>query len=116
MVPAALALVVASCASSSEPAENSGVVGRVLSRPSCPETRAVGPCPDRPVPRAVVTGGGRRTIAGPDGRFRLSLPPGRYRLEARAAAATHPSTASVRVVVRDRRYSRVRVIVDSGIR
>lgn len=110
-------MLVVGCGSGPGRAVASGVAGRVLSAPSCPVTRDADPCPDRPVPGAVVMVARRRTVADADGRFRLAVPAGRHLLAVRAPhAAAYPAPASVPVSVRAGRYTRVRVTLDSGIR
>lgn len=93
---------------------DSGVRGVILLSPSCGGARR---CRDRPVMRTITAleVGGRGTAgittSGADGRFEQSLPPGRFRLRTNTPKAC-PVTL---VTVRSERFSRVRIICESGL-
>jgi hypothetical protein len=101
----------------------SGLEGVVLLGPMCPVEVASSPCPDRPVEAEVRAMDARsgalvgRTRSGADGRFRLSLRPGSYTVMAvRSPLGGLSSGESVTVTVRSGSYSRVTLLLDSGIR
>lgn len=93
--------------------QSSGVRGIVLLRPTCGGARR---CPDRAVMRTITARevGGRgagSTTSGADGHFELYLPPGRFRLRTNTPEACPVSLVTV---TRDR-FSRVRIICESGL-
>ena len=114
----ALALV-ASCASQSDAATTrSGINGTVVAGPTCPVETPESPCPDRPVDGAQVTAKRgdetRSTTTDPSGTFRLRLRPGTYTVTAVSDSVF--GCDEQRVVVRKRRYSKITVTCDTGIR
>jgi hypothetical protein len=102
------------------PGDGSGVYGTVQAGPTCPVEREDSPCPDRPVDHAVVrattqdghTAG--RTNADGEGRFTMELAPGTYDISADTEQAMY--CESQRVVVEERRFTRVTITCDTGIR
>jgi hypothetical protein len=78
------------------------------------------PCPDRPVPEAVVkarTPSGHQvgqTRTNKAGEFKIKLPIGTYDIA--ATSDTVFGCSSERVLVASHRYTRVRISCDTGIR
>ncbi len=101
-------------------ASTSGIEGRVLAGPTCPEARGA-QCGDKPYQATVVvkTGAGSREItrfhSNEHGLFRVQLRPGTYLL----VPLSHnrlPRAVSQTVVVRRNQFTRVVIRYDTGIR
>ncbi len=122
-------MLLAACASAGTPgstpvATNSGIEGKTLAGPTCPVERPESPCPDRPVPKAVVDVWDRQhskkivTFTTDDqGSFRVALNPGDYyldpqRVDDQAFPIPHPQI----VTVRKGAYTEITIEYDTGIR
>jgi len=117
----AVMAVVGACRGPSRPsAEESGITGIVVAGPQCPVEVIGHTCPPRPVSATItVTDQSGKTISTfrstPDGQFRVRLAPGTYRLvtvQANQPQLLHP----VAVTVAYRRYTQLRLFLDTGIR
>jgi hypothetical protein len=102
---------------------DSGIVGRVVTGPTCPVEQAGQTCPDEPLVATLVVrdrGSDRdvRTLqSGEDGQFRASLAPGEYWLVPISPNPGAPPYAEpIAVTVAQGRYTYVTVRYDSGIR
>ena len=103
-----------------------GIEGKIVAGPTCPVER-VPPdprCAPRPLAATLrIHPAGRRTPAetvrsGRDGRFKVRLAPGLYVVDAlgrRGSPLPHPPAARD-VRVRVRRFTRVTITYDTGIR
>ncbi len=98
----------------------SGIEGRIVAGPTCPEARG-SQCGDRPYQATVVvkTRTGSKEImryrSSEDGRFRVQLPPGTYLLVPLSRSRL-PRAGSQTVVVRQNQFTRVVIRYDTGIR
>jgi hypothetical protein len=137
-VSMALSIVLVACSSDSarlEGSPDSGVQGVVVAGPSCPLDSPVSECASEPVEtdvrvlqgtpeaaseagREAGTGGEPVTVvhAGSDGRFRINLPPGSYVLEAVPPSDTTLLAKPTPVDVKAHEFTRVTVLLDTGIR
>jgi hypothetical protein len=116
-------LVLAACGGSSGATiprlVDSGLTGRVLLGPTCPVERIGHRC-ERPYQTsvAVYTLGPRQYIrtfrSAADGRFRVVLPAGRYRLIGTRSGP--PDLRPVLVTVQLHRFTKIRIVFDTGIR
>jgi hypothetical protein len=99
-------------------AVRSGISGKVVAGPTCPVETPESPCPDRPVPDALVTakarGTSRSTRTDASGSFRLRLKPDTYSVTASSDQVFGCDEQRVRVV--KRRFTDVTVTCDTGIR
>lgn len=97
----------------------SGIAGEVILRPVSP-VEGPGMPTHRPCEAGIrIMDENGRTVAecrsGPDGRFRADLPPGAYVLHAEPDVAG-PRAPPQTVTVEKKRFTAVRIVVDSGIR
>jgi hypothetical protein len=119
-VVVAVAAALAACggAGASAPPD-SGVRGIVLAGPTCPVEREGDPCPDKPLSIGIrILRRGelvRRIRSGADGRFRAALPPGFYVLDP-VLGPGPPSGGPAGARVRAHLWTRIRILVDTGIR
>jgi hypothetical protein len=113
-------VVLTSCAEQTSAASTpSGIVGTVVAGPTCPVERPESPCPDRPVGDARVTakddGTTKTTRSDASGAFRLRLKPGTYVVTATSDGLLGGCDEQP-VRVAKRRYTRVTITCDTGIR
>jgi hypothetical protein len=112
-------------APSSTPATaNSGIEGQALAGPTCPVERVDSPCPDRPVPNAMVdvwyaahTTKILTFTTDDQGRFHVALAPGDYNLDPqRIGSQQFPVPHPQNVTVHDGQFTQVTIEYDTGIR
>ena len=119
---AAVAVALAACGAGAAAPSDSGIKGLVLIGPMCPVVQAGVPCPDQPFQAKItVRKAGGKVVAtvrsGTDGRFRVNLAPGRYVLEPLSPNEGAPPYARQTTArVRPHRFTRVKIVYDSGIR
>lgn len=116
-------MVLAACASQSAATAprslSSGIAGRVLIGPTCPVERAGHPCVRGYRAKiAVFAAAGHRFVRSfkstRSGYFRVALRPGSYQL--RSAGSRYPQMRPESVTVRPHRFTRIRIMFDTGIR
>jgi hypothetical protein len=114
-----LALLLASCASSSAAQPSTGTVtGKVTAGPTCPVERAGHPCPPAPVSAQVVArrrGFSASTHTDAHGRYTLHLPAGTYSLAA-VTKQQLPRCTPRNVTVHANAVTRAPITCDTGIR
>jgi hypothetical protein len=121
LVAGVLAVILAGCGGA-EPPAGTGVEGVVTIGPMCPVVQVGQPCPDKPYAAklTVVNPSGKaitRASADADGRFRIPLEAGDYLLQAEATDdGPFPGPASLSFSVSEGAWTRLEVILDSGIR
>jgi Carboxypeptidase regulatory-like domain len=101
-------------------AASAQIVGAVTAGPSCPVERAASPCPNRPVPGALVRAlhglsAVASTRADAQGRYRLTVDPGDYTVVATNMGGLS-STAQRHITVVANSTTTADLVVDSGIR
>lgn len=104
---------------------SSGIEGRIMLGPMCPEARGA-ICVDRPYGATVIVrrGDGAQGVSreftrfrsNGDGHFRVALPPGVYQLVPVSGNRPYPRAGSQTVVVRRNQFTRVVIRYDTGIR
>jgi hypothetical protein len=115
-------LVLVACAKAGSSSGSSGIQGTVTIGPGCPVEVQGSPCPDRPYAAKVVVHQGANLVTtfetGADGRFRIPLDPGTYDVSAVSLGSNGISrmTPVPPVDVKDRAYTSVSIVFDSGIR
>ena len=121
LVAGVLAVILAGCGGAEPPADT-GVEGVVTIGPMCPVVQVGQPCPDQPYAAklTVVNPSGKviaRDAADADGRFRIPLETGDYRLQAEAKdGGPLPASAGYPFTVSQGSWTRLDVVMDSGIR
>jgi len=117
----ALVVILAGYGGAKPPADT-GVEGIVTIGPMCPVIQVGQACPDKPY-AAKLTVANRlgkiiaRGSADADGSFRIPLPAGDYLLQAEATdGSPFPGPASLPFSVSEGAWTRLEVILDSGIR
>jgi hypothetical protein len=105
--------------STSRSPSDSGVIGRVLISPTCPGPVGGDRCGPKSYPTIVEArqhgGATTRVRTDANGRFRVELPSGRYILKPQSNGPL-PFARRVRVRVKERSYTHVRLVLDSGLR
>jgi hypothetical protein len=116
-----LAGILAACRGGRPPAET-GVEGTVTMGPMCPVVQVGQACPDAPYAArlSVVRASGKivaRASAGEDGSYRIALEAGDYLLQAEPSdGGPFPASAGVPFSVVEGAWTRLDVVLDSGIR
>jgi hypothetical protein len=118
----AVGLSLAACAEESPPGTpRSGLTGKVVVYPTCPQTFVESPCPERGVQTTVAIepadGDGTTQVrTQPDGTFRVALEPGDYLLSA-APPATYPHLIPqpASATVEPGTFARVRVVLEARL-
>ncbi len=116
-------VLAAGCAEPGEPSGGaSGIRGRVVAAPTCPVETGDPACDPRPVEarvyfRPLDRSGEKRVESEPDGAFTVSLPSGEYEIRAEPIDSGQRLTPRpITVTVTEGSFTRVQVILDTGIR
>jgi hypothetical protein len=112
-------LLLAGCHHAAAP--GTGIRGDVKLGPTCPVENVASPCPDRPFQgevRATASDGSTTTVStDAQGRFTMNLRAGTYVVVAVTSNGNGiPRPVPQSVQVRDGSYTRVTLLVDTGIR
>jgi Carboxypeptidase regulatory-like domain len=119
-VTSTLVTLLCACGTPSTPSTgHSGIAGVVVAGPQCPAEVIGHPCPPKPISATVTVTGPSGEVttftSDADGRFRIDLPPGTYELTTQGG--NHPQLLQpVKVTVAAGTYTRVRLLLDTGIR
>lgn len=119
-VTGTLLALLCACGSPSTPSTgHSGITGVVVAGPQCPVEVIGHPCPPLPISATVIVtdplGEVTTFTSDADGQFRIDLPPGTYELT--TPSGNHPQLLQpVNVTVAAGTYTRVRLLLDTGIR
>ena len=118
-----ICLFASSAAAQGNDLHSSGLVGSVFSSPGCPAVNLNNPCPDRPISAdiEVADSAGKvvaRAKSDQNGSFEITLAPGDYTVSAQAGLRSpkYEANSSIAVKVLKDSRSKVRLVVDSGIR
>ena len=113
-------IVLAACGS--PPPADTGVEGVVTIGPTCPVVQVGQDCPDQPYAADLTVANPQgkiiaRASADAHGQFLIALAPGDYVLEAKASDdSPFPAPATLPFTVQESIWTRLDVILDSGIR
>jgi hypothetical protein len=115
----ALTSLLAGCAGSAA-SGGSGVEGTVQMGPTCPVEHLGTPCTEAWTGTVQATDLSGNIVASartdPSGGFRLDLDPGVYMVRADTAGQTMPRGIPMRVTVKSGSFTRIVLMVDTGIR